>query len=156
MTRRRRRQDERVSERLSSSGHFPVAGGTPGAKGLAGELIVPGAWSMSVNGGTGTATESPNGQLNLTGDATNAATGDQSFATVASGSYRLQFTVATNTAVVAVGTAQGGSQIASPNGAAGTQTSTFVATGTTTWLRFSRTPASISTVTAISVRRWLP
>lgn len=153
---RRRRQQEREIERLSMAGTFPPASGPASGQYFGPNLIVAGTWSMSVNGGTGTATESPNGQLNLTGDATNAATGDQSFTTVATKEYRLNFTVATNTAVVAVGTTQGGAEIASPTGTAGAKSSTFVATGTTTWLRFSRTPASLSTITAISVVRILP
>jgi hypothetical protein len=119
------------------------------------ELLVAGSWSLSINGGTGTATESPSGTLNLTGDATNPATADQSFSTVVGTVYRIGATVATNTASLSVGTTQGGTDNFTATVATGTPTATamtFVATATTTWVRFFKTQAAATVVSAISCK----
>jgi hypothetical protein len=120
---------------------------------LGSELLVPGSWSMSVAGGTSTATESPSGTLNLTGDGTNMARGDQSFATVVGRTYRLAETVATNAVAIDVGTSQGNNSIV--NGATlsvGSNAYYFVATSTTTWVRMRRTSAGLAAVSAISCK----
>lgn len=114
------------------------------------ELLVPGSWTMSIAGGTAVATESPAGTLNLTGDGTNAARGDQSFTTVIGRTYRLAFTAGGTIGNVAVGTAQGGTQNLNINSP--TTPLYFVATATTTWVRFSKTTAVSITVSAISCK----
>jgi len=115
------------------------------------ELLVPGSWSMSVAGGTSTATESPAGQLNLNGDGTNQARGDQSFTTVVGKTYRLSFTSATTGASADVGTTQGAANVTTVAGGIGATTFYFVAQSTTTWVRLRRT-SGLSTVTSISCK----
>lgn len=117
-----------------------------------GANLAASGYTMSVNGGTGTATESPTGQLNLTGDGTNPATGDKSFTTVVGGRYRFIYN-ATQSVRAYIGTSAGGSQI-TPNtaGAVGFNSLEFTATTTTTWVRFQRTTASLSTITGITVQ----
>lgn len=117
------------------------------------ELLTPGSWSMSTAGGTATATESPSGQLNLTGDNTNQARGDQSFTTVVGKTYRLTYTVGSNAAALAVGTTAGGANLLNKTFISpGTYTDTFVATTTTAWVRFYKLSAALATVTAISCK----
>lgn len=117
------------------------------------ELIVPGTWSMSTLG-TATATESPNGQLNLTGDGSaKSARGDISFDTVVGRTYRLSLTVAGQSVGVDVGPTQGSTSIINGSGVAvGTATLSFVATSTTTWVRIWRSSASLATVTGLSCK----
>ena len=117
------------------------------------ELLAAAAWSMSVGGGTATATNSPEGTLNLTGDGTNSAIGDQSFATVAGHRYKITCDVATNVVALYFGTTQGGTQLATTTfGAGSARTYTFVATGTLTWVRFFRTGAGTTSVSSISLK----
>jgi hypothetical protein len=116
-------------------------------------LLLAGSWTMSVVGGTSTATESPAGTLNLTGDATNAARGDQSFTTVVGKSYRLTLTEAGAFVQVSIGNSQGGTGIL--NGAVqtvGERNYDFVATATTTWVRISRTNNGLAQALAISCK----
>ena len=82
------------------------------------------------------------GVLNLTGDGTNYAWADQSFNTVANTTYLVSGN-SVNTVGVLIGTAQGGSTLLNTNlTPAG---ATFVATGTTTWIRLRRQTASLAT-----------
>lgn len=127
---------------------------TRGGQALGANLGANG-YTMSVNGGTGTATESPTGQLNLTGDGTNQATADKQLTGLTVGRrYRGAFNVATNTCGVSVGTTQGGTQVFAniSNMPLGFVSFEFTATATTHWIRFFRTSASLSTVTAIEIR----
>lgn len=117
------------------------------------ELLVAASWAMSVAGGTSTATNSPSGTLNLTGDGTNAAIGDQSFTTVVGKTYKLGFTVATSAGILSVGTAQGGTQnINALTPGVGAGQAFFVATATTTWVRFSKSAAAACVVSGISCK----
>jgi len=112
-----------------------------------------GSWSMSTSGGTATATESPSGTLNLTGDGTNSGLADKSFTSVANSWYIITFTVGTAQIIFRAGTSQGGSQLLT--GAAynvGSNTVLIRATTTTTWLRFNRQTASLSVASGVSVK----
>jgi hypothetical protein len=102
--------------------------------------------------GTSTATESPTGTLNLTGDGTNAAIADKSFSTVAGATYRVTFTSASSVTSVGVGATQGSTAIAAPANTLGAGSFYFLATGATSWLRFFKTPATLTTVSNISVK----
>jgi hypothetical protein len=116
-------------------------------------------YTMSVNGGTGTATESPSGQLNLTGDGTNPATGDKQLTGLTVGAhYRIVWLSATQVPTVSVGTTQGGTQTvpATAQAAVGVGSMEFTATATSHWVRFARTPATLSTITSITVAQWTP
>jgi len=113
--------------------------------------LISGAWSLSVSG-TATATESPAGTLNLTGDGTNGAVADHSMVTEAGRTYCV--TAAISAAVFAyVGAAQGSVSII--NGlslSAGTKVFYFVATGATSWIRFFRGPATVAVISGISAK----
>ena len=115
-----------------------------------GQLLFPGLWQMSVAGGTATATESPPGKLNLTGDGTNAARGDQAITTLVGRTYQVRFTVLSSNVDEMVGTTQGGTNIvASTSFGSGARVLNFIATSTLAWVRFSKTPAALSGVTQI-------
>lgn len=115
------------------------------------ELIV-GAWTMSA-AGSATATESPAGTLNLTGDGTNPGVGDNSLTTVVGRTYRIDFTTANAAHNLNIGTSQGNTSIINQSGiAAGPHSVYFVATSTTTWVRFLKTAAALATVSAISCK----
>ena len=121
------------------------------------EQVVNANWQMSISGGTATATNSPSGTLNLTGDGTYNGYGAQSFTTVVGQSYSLIFTIATNTVGVSVGTAQYGTQIIPTAGQnVGTSNLSFVAASTTTWVTFNRSSVGTTAVSAISLRAWTP
>ena len=111
-------------------------------------------FSMSANGGTGTATESPSGQLNLTGDGTNAATGDKAYTTVAGATYEVAFTVGSAAVNARAGTSQFGTSLTGGNltGAVGANRFFFTATGTTSWIGFAKSSAALAVVTGISVK----
>lgn len=110
-------------------------------------------YTMSVGGGTGTATENPTGQLNLTGDGTNAAVGDKSVATTAGVLYELRFDVAANALAASVGTSQGGQQLLANNTYnVGPNLRYFVATGATSWVRFLKVFNALAQITNISIR----
>jgi hypothetical protein len=118
-------------------------------------LAVPGSWTMSVAGGTSTATESPNGTLNLFGDGTNDARGDQSFTTVVGKTYIVKANIAGGfTCWTNVGTSQGGTQNQSvAQMSNGTHTTlAFVASATTTWIRFFRSGASVGTLVVSDIK----
>jgi hypothetical protein len=109
-----------------------------------------------VTAGTSTATIS-GGTLNLTGDGTNTALADQTIVTVAGQTYEMTFTVGTaifTNGGMAVGTSQGGSQLAVMTNAAtvGTHTIKFQATGTTTWIRFFKVAATLTTIDNVSIK----
>lgn len=111
-------------------------------------------YTMSVNGGTGTATESPSGTLNLTGDGVNRATADKSVPTVAGRRYRLRFLVGGSAGNGSIGTSQGGTQtVGSTVFNVGFNDLSFVATAATHWVQFAKTGAALATVTNISLRR---
>lgn len=115
------------------------------------DLLTAGMWSMSA-GGTATATESPAGTLNLTGDGTNTARGDQSVTTVIGETYVIDYTSSSASNTLKVGTSQGGTQIVNSATVNGTGRASFVATSETTWIRFDRAVASAATVSGISVK----
>jgi len=116
------------------------------------ELLVPGSWTMSVVGGTSTATESPAGTLTLVPDGTNASRGDQSFTTVVGKTYRVIATVATSASAIQIGTAAGGTQNGTNTFNVGSNIFYFVATATTTYIRFIKTSAATSVISAISCK----
>jgi hypothetical protein len=115
-------------------------------------------YTMSVNGGSGTATESPTGTLNLTGDGTNPATADKAISGLTVGRhYRCVFLVATNTPQFRVGTTSGGAEtVPNTTVATGVASFEFTATATTHHIRFTRSPASIATVSSITIAEWTP
>jgi len=109
-------------------------------------------WTLTV-AGTATATESPTGTLNLTGDGTNSGNADKSFSTVAGATYKVSFTVATTAIFASVGVTQGASGIvAATSFSAGAGSFYFLATGATSWVRFAKTGAALSIVSNISVK----
>jgi len=115
-------------------------------------------YTMSVSGGTGTATESPTGQLNLTGDGTNFATADKQLTGLTVGAhYRIVFLQANNQGAFQVGTSQGGSQTTPVIVMGlGVNVAEFTATATTHWIRFYRQSASLCTVSSITIAQWTP
>jgi hypothetical protein len=120
---------------------------------LGANLIVNASWAMSTTGSGATATNSPSGQLNLTGNGGgNSAIGDQSIATTIGRRYLVVSTVASLVAAVLAGTTQGGTDNLFHLGHTGTMGHMFTATAATTWIRISRTAVGLSTVTNISVR----
>ena len=118
--------------------------------GAGAELLVPGSWTMSVSGGSATATESPSGTLNLTGDGTEFARGDQSFTTVVGRRYKFTWTSSSSSNTLKIGTAQGGNQLLQQAGSSATVY--FTATTTTTWIRFERLSASLGTVSGLTCK----
>lgn len=129
-------------------------GGQPLSQVILGQPNVTpnGSWAMSVAGGTSTAVESPAGTLTLQSDGTNGARGDQSIATVAGQTYRVDFTVGTNAVTWLIGTTQGAQNIAAASPGVGTWSYYFTATGATTWVRFVRNAGGTTVVTGISSR----
>ncbi|MET4190716.1 MULTISPECIES: hypothetical protein [unclassified Bradyrhizobium] len=123
------------------------------------ELINNANWSMSVNGGTGTATNAPSGTLNLTGDGTNNASADQSFATVVGQAYTLSenITIGAGSVTLAIGTTQGGVDVVAAvnvTAVSGQFFQSFIAKSTTTWVRFYKTSVGTSSASNISLRSW--
>jgi len=116
-------------------------------------LVNPASWLTSAGGGTGHATVS-NGILTIAGDGTNAATADQQLTTVPGRTYRITANVATNAIAWTAGTIQGGADVAAQvlTSAGATLSTTFVATGTSTWIRFAKTSVGDSVVSNIAVR----
>jgi hypothetical protein len=109
--------------------------------------------------GAATATESPTGQLNLTGDGANFANGDKQFTGLTVGAhYRIVFLMAgASNVFLNVGTSQGGTQVFSAtNSTAGVKTLEFTATATTHWVRFAVLAASAHTVSSITIAEWTP
>jgi len=115
-------------------------------------------YTMSVNGGTGTATESPTGQLNLTGDGTNRAQADKQLTGLTVGAhYRIVCLLATNAANIRVGTTQGGTQnVPETIISTGVVHFEFTATATTHWVSFLKTGATLSTISSITIAQWTP
>lgn len=111
-----------------------------------------GSWLLSAPG-TATATESPAGTFNLTGDGVNSGIADKEITTVAGRLYCVQFNIGTAVVFLRVGTAQTGSQLLTATSyGVGSQAVIFTATGTSSWLRFNRAVASLGTVSGISVK----
>jgi hypothetical protein len=107
-------------------------------------------WQLAA-GGTATSVIS-GGVLTLTGDGSNAGVADQNFTSVVGGVYRITYTNGTSGNSLNIATSQFGSDII--NGAqfaVGTVQHTFIATSTTTWLRFYRTAASAGTIDNVSI-----
>jgi len=118
-----------------------------------GPELISGSWTLTVTG-TATATESPAGTLNLTGDGTNQAIADISIATVIGATYKITASVSSSGVNTVVGTTQGGSSVVGTTPLAlGPNTVTFVATSSTSWIRFFKTPAALAVVTTISARQ---
>lgn len=113
--------------------------------------LIGGAWTMSVTGGTATATEAPAGQLNLTGDGTNTGIGRNTFSTIVGQSYLIDAMISSSAAGLSVGTSLGGGQYI--NGmvlAVGANRASFIATATTAYVQFAKTSAQLAVVAAIS------
>ena len=118
---------------------------------------IAGGWVTSTSGGTATATNTPAGTLNLTGDGTQYGYGDQSFATIVGQSYTLICTSGGGTSVLRVSTTGGAAQdVMSAVLPVGTLLFSFVAMSTTTYVRFLNSAAATYTVSAISLRAWNP
>ncbi len=144
-----------------SAGTTPVtAAGQPvglmldKSKGLAlGANLLVGTYALIVDGGTATATESPSGTLNLTGDGVNGANATQSFATVVGRTYTLRCTVAGSAASVFFGTIAGQQDVlAATTISVGLRDLVFVAKTTTTGIAFRKAGAALSSISSISVR----
>ena len=107
-------------------------------------VITPAFWTalssaVNVNGTTGDITIPAAGtQLSAAG----------SFASVIGKTYRLSFTVATNSVQCAIGTSQGGVTLKSAgvNHATGVNRYEFTATSATTWIQFQRTTTGTTVV----------
>lgn len=114
-------------------------------------------YTMSVNGGTGTATESPTGTLNLTGDGTNRATGEKSITCVVGRHYRVVCLVGTSAANIRVGTTTLGAQTV-PETIINTGVAhiEFTATATTHFVSFLKTAAALATISSITIAEWTP
>jgi hypothetical protein len=139
MLRRRRAPGRR---NLILNGDFAAAATGDPATGWALKTPAVGTETMTISGGT----------LNLTGDGTNGAYADQSFPTVPGRQYVITQTTGTFAINVNVGTSQGGSQLISANTpGVGTASMSFVATSTTTWLRYLRVAAGTVTIDNVSV-----
>ena len=117
------------------------------------ELLVPASWSITQPAGT-TGTNSPEGTLTGTTNGTGAISFDQSFATVVGRFYDLTFTAGTgNIVTVNIGTSLGGATIYNAGAAASaSHRIIFVATATTTFLRFTRTGAGSYVISSISCK----
>lgn len=118
------------------------------------ELFTPGT-SVDASVPSGTSSESPPGTITVTGDGTNQGRRDLSVTTVVGKTYVLRADISVGQAVVSIGTSQGGTQIVgnaifANAGASGRYY--FVATSTTTWVRFLRTVASSSVAANVSVK----
>ena len=115
--------------------------------------LVPGAWTLGSAGGTSTATESPVGTLNITGDGTNSARADQPFATEVGKLYQIKATTSGPIALN-IGTTVGGGQIFSGlfSGGAATNAFYFVATTTTTHIRFYKSGAGLTLISDVFAR----
>ena len=111
-------------------------------------------FALSADAGSATATESPLGTLNLTGDGANIATADKSFPTIVGRRYRGMFNVATNVpSSFRIGTAQGGSQTVPATAVnLGFNSFEFTATDTTHWLRLQKSSALTSVISSIEIR----
>jgi hypothetical protein len=120
---------------------------------LGAELVVPGAWGVTSSGGTATATESPSGTLNLTGDGSFAGNGDQAFTTQVGKTYRINCSIATSQATLRVGPTQNSNaNLNVSTTGTGSVTFSFVASSTTTWVRFARGGVGTAVVSSISVK----
>lgn len=113
------------------------------------ELLNPNSWIMTPGAG-GSATNIPPGTLNLVSTGVTSS-GDQSFPTIPGKTYRLTATIATAATNARAGTSQGGTQYFNATAAVGPYSNTFVATATTSWVRFGRTTTA-STVSNISIK----
>lgn len=113
--------------------------------------LIDGNWLLSTTGGTAE-TDYDAGVITLTGDGTNSAIAEEAFPTVVGVLYSLTYTVATSTVGVLVGTTQGGSDLTTDTSGTGTKTITFRATTTTSWVRYFKSAAATTTVSAISLR----
>ncbi|HEY6022135.1 MAG TPA: hypothetical protein VIY48_20380 [Candidatus Paceibacterota bacterium] len=120
----------------------------------ASQNTVQNGWQWSVAGGTSSATWNGVDTVTLTGDGTNTVAIDASFPTAAGFTYTLSTDVGINAIAINVGTSRGSGtllavSVASPGAGAKYQ---FTATGTTTWVRFSKTAAASATIKNVSVQ----
>jgi hypothetical protein len=116
------------------------------------ELLVPGSWIASTDGGTSTAVESPAGTLTIIGDGTNQAQCDQSFTTTPGETYLLKFTVDVSTISARIGETQGSLSILSGIYSSGINVVPFVATSAIAWVRFRRSTVGTRVITNISCK----
>lgn len=137
---------------LSTVSAIVLSTGTPAVGGGVDEGQISAAdWIMLTATGS-TATNSPAGQLNLSGGGTSyGGAADQEIVTVPGGHYEVTFTVTGEQVNFRVGSTQGASDLrALISYPIGTRTEAFIATGTRSWLRFNRQAAGTSVVTNIS------
>ncbi|QIG66676.1 tail host specificity protein J [Rhizobium phage RHph_TM16] len=127
-----------------------ISGGKP-------ELITNGFFGAGITGWTssvssGGAVTWGAGNVTIKGNGTTRSYIEQAITTEVGKTYRMQITPSGGQAVtVWVGTTQGASDLSSTTPSAYSEIS-FTATGTTTWLRFSRQPTTTVTIDNISVR----
>jgi len=119
---------------------------------MPGPELISGSW-MLTTAGTATATESPAGTLNLTGDGTNAAIADMSIATVIGATYKVTASLSSAVVALNIGPTQGSGTYNATVPAIGPISATFVATTATTWIRFTKTSAALAVITTISARQ---
>jgi hypothetical protein len=121
--------------------------------GISGSNILTGTWSLTVDGGTATATESPAGTLNLTGDGTNGANANQSVATQVGRTYRIDFTVGSSANTISAGTSAFATDLIPTTVMnVGGNCVYFTATTTTSFILFRKAGAALSTTSGITVR----
>ncbi len=121
--------------------------------GISGSNILTGTWSLTVDGGTATATESPAGTLNLTGDGTNGANAVQSVTTQVGRTYRIDFTVGSSANTISAGTSAFATDLIPTTVMnVGVNCVYFTATTTTSFILFRKAGAALSTTSGITVR----
>ena len=123
------------------------------------ELINPESWILFNAGGGANATNSPLGQINLTGNGTGfSAYADIPFTTEIGVPYRLSYFVNTGSTGYSIGTTQGGIDVVGTTTAGSNITvyREFIATSTTTWVRMFRGSTGTSIHTNITVKKIVP
>lgn len=138
---------------VAADGVERVTNGTFAADPInAAQNTVQNGWQWSRAGGAVTATWVSNAVL-LTTDGTNTVRLDTSFTTVAGQTYTMLVDIATSTVTCLVGASQGSGALLNTTITAGTaQPRQFVATGTTTWVRFHRTSVGNATIDNVSIQ----
>lgn len=110
-------------------------------------------WTVGLSGGTGSVDFSVTGQAGIKGDGTNNGYIEQRITHLIPGATYVITLTSVNTVAVTVGSAQGGSDLATKNVNTSGATASFVASGGTAWLRIARGSTSAAFVSAISIQK---
>lgn len=145
-------RNPRAEGATASSGTELVTNGTFALDPInASQNTVQNGWQWSRATGSSTATWG-SGLVTLTPDGTNVRI-DTSFTTTAGKVYVASADLGGNSVSWSIGTTKGGTDITTASTAAGTgRRLVFTASGTTTWMRFSRTPVGTTTIDNVSVK----